>query len=324
MIELRRLKHFLAVAEHGQVRRASKALFMSQSALTRSLQSLEDDLGAKVIVRSPTGVTLTPLGCMLQKHAKQVLRAAVVAESDLRSFAGIGDASEVKLGVSSHFVGNIVPMALADAVHHSSDFRAYVYEAFYYDLVPRLRMGELDLLISVIPDDADLSGLTTEVLMQDKTSLSVYMRTEHQLSKNDRPLGSWLMKADWIGMENPMYSTFTNQYFLDRGLTSPQHKIKTDSQTLVLELLLSNDFVAILTDSIAAPLVKAGRLRRVFASTANVFSSAGLVALEHGVESTQILLLKEKCRMVSQIFYKDYPAGGVDIGAKHERDLDER
>jgi DNA-binding transcriptional LysR family regulator len=63
-MELRDLQYFLAVAEHGGVRKAAEALGMSQPGLSKSLRRLESD-AAKLVARTPKSVELTAVGSAL-------------------------------------------------------------------------------------------------------------------------------------------------------------------------------------------------------------------------------------------------------------------
>ena len=296
MLELKRLKHFLAVVEHGQIRRAATALHMSQSALTRSLQRLEESLGAEVMVRSQAGVSLTPVGVRLKGHAQKVLREARLIESDIQNMIGEGDLTEVRLGMNGPFANNAVLHAVTEASTHSKTFEAYIREGFYFDLVAQLRMGELDLLFSVIPEGADSSGLVTEVLIDRPTTLSVYLRPEHPYFNSNRSFGSSLLQLDWIGAANCMYTPRTASYFLDHGMVPPSFRVKTDSPSLLEYMLINHDYAALLTDFVAEPFLKGGSLKQVAGSAMTVSSSAGLVYLQNSVQSSEILYLQERLR----------------------------
>jgi DNA-binding transcriptional LysR family regulator len=66
----RQLRQFIAVVEHGNVRRAADAIHLSQPALTKSTHNLEEGLGVQLLVRAPRGVTPTIYGDLLLRHAR--------------------------------------------------------------------------------------------------------------------------------------------------------------------------------------------------------------------------------------------------------------
>ena len=61
-MRLQQLREFVAVAEAGSVRSASRALGVTQPALSKSVRQLENEVNAALFLRSASGVTLTPFG----------------------------------------------------------------------------------------------------------------------------------------------------------------------------------------------------------------------------------------------------------------------
>lgn len=75
-IDLRQMRHVLALAEHGSFARAAAALRLSQPAQSRSIQSIEQQIGTEIYLRAPTGVTPTDAGRLLIQRARPVLQLA--------------------------------------------------------------------------------------------------------------------------------------------------------------------------------------------------------------------------------------------------------
>ncbi|GAA4667781.1 LysR family transcriptional regulator [Frondihabitans cladoniiphilus] len=83
-MELRHLRHFLAVAETLNYTRAARLLNISGSPLSRSIQQLELDIGAPLFVRGTRKVELTPLGVALIPHATRIITNFDDLERDMR------------------------------------------------------------------------------------------------------------------------------------------------------------------------------------------------------------------------------------------------
>ena len=66
----RLIRSFLTVADTGSITTAADALNVSQPALTKSIQKLENDVGTKLFTRIPKGVQLTKAGEILAHHAR--------------------------------------------------------------------------------------------------------------------------------------------------------------------------------------------------------------------------------------------------------------
>ncbi|MEV7414833.1 LysR family transcriptional regulator [Streptomyces sp. NPDC089919] len=75
-MELRTLRYFVAVAEELHFGRAAGRLHMSQPPLSRAIKQLEAEVGALLLHRAPTGVTLTPVGTVLLDEARALLEHA--------------------------------------------------------------------------------------------------------------------------------------------------------------------------------------------------------------------------------------------------------
>jgi molybdenum-dependent DNA-binding transcriptional regulator ModE len=72
-INSRRLTHLIALAEEGSFARAAERVHLSQPALSRSIQALEDELGMKLFDRAARGVAMTAAGRLLVERARRVL-----------------------------------------------------------------------------------------------------------------------------------------------------------------------------------------------------------------------------------------------------------
>jgi DNA-binding transcriptional LysR family regulator len=75
-VDLRKIRYFVAVAEHLHFRRAADELHIAQPALSRSIGALERELGTQLFVRDKRSVVLTPAGRQLLDDARPLLAAA--------------------------------------------------------------------------------------------------------------------------------------------------------------------------------------------------------------------------------------------------------
>jgi DNA-binding transcriptional LysR family regulator len=88
-MESRRLRHFLAVADHGGFTAAAQAVYVSQPALSSAVRELETELGAALFVRSGRSVRLTAAGEALLGPARQVLRDLETGQAAVAAVAGL-------------------------------------------------------------------------------------------------------------------------------------------------------------------------------------------------------------------------------------------
>jgi DNA-binding transcriptional LysR family regulator len=88
-MDLRRLRLFVAVVEHGGFTAAAKAAFVAQPAVSLAVKELEAELGAELVVRSREGARLTAAGEALYEPARQILRDVEVAAAAVAAVTGL-------------------------------------------------------------------------------------------------------------------------------------------------------------------------------------------------------------------------------------------
>ncbi|CUM41555.1 LysR family transcriptional regulator [Streptomyces gardneri] len=103
---------FLAVARAGSFTAAAHALGYTQSAVSRQVQSLEDEMGAELFERLPRGVRLTEAGRVLLPHAEAVRDRLAAARAELASLRTL-DGGLLRLGAFSSATASLVPRAQA-------------------------------------------------------------------------------------------------------------------------------------------------------------------------------------------------------------------
>ena len=84
-------RHFLAVADALNFRKAAEGLHMAQPPLSVSIKRLEEDLGTPLFLRERRGVRLTPAGAAMLAHARQaVFHAGEARKSATEAAVGVG------------------------------------------------------------------------------------------------------------------------------------------------------------------------------------------------------------------------------------------
>ncbi len=97
-MDLRKLRHVVTLAQTGNYARAAQALNLTQSALTRSVQALEADLGLRLFDRGRAGVSVTPAGRVLAREGEQLLGSAQALERTVRQLA-TGAFGQIRFGL---------------------------------------------------------------------------------------------------------------------------------------------------------------------------------------------------------------------------------
>lgn len=146
-MKLAQIRDFLAVIESGSISAAARKLGVSQPGLTKSLGLLEAELGAALLRRSPTGVTLTRQG-----HAFHVrARAGYTELAKAREELSRGAASQVALGFGPFFAAAVVPQAVLRFREKFPDVQLRLVEGLRHATGPMVRDGTLDISLAPRP-----------------------------------------------------------------------------------------------------------------------------------------------------------------------------
>lgn len=155
-INLRQLRYFIEIAELRSFSRAASSLRIAQSALSRQMQQLEDDLGTSLLDRHARGVTLTWAGERFLERAQALLNGLASARGELASL-GKELRGSVSLGMPpSMFEAVTVPL-LGAYRRAFPQVQIDVREGVSADLCEALTNGLLDL--AVVVDHRDVGHL---------------------------------------------------------------------------------------------------------------------------------------------------------------------
>ena len=97
-MDIKTLKYFLAIAEEKNMTAAAQTLYVSQSALSRQIKSLEDELGQKLFVRAGHTMFLTDAGIHLRNRAGQIIELTERTETELQHFSSETIQGDIYIG----------------------------------------------------------------------------------------------------------------------------------------------------------------------------------------------------------------------------------
>lgn len=172
----KQLPYFVVVAEQGHFNRAAIALNITQSALTRRIQSLETSLGTKLFKRGRQGVTMTAAGAILYKEARRLMtRLDWVAEEVSTISRGETGRLQIALNVSSTRNPIITQsLLLYKEQHPAVELRLNVMNND--EIIAALELDSIDAgFISHVGDDTRLVGWEN-IFIQD---IKVLLATAH-------------------------------------------------------------------------------------------------------------------------------------------------
>lgn len=240
-MELRQLRHFVAVVDCANLSRAAERVAISQPALTRSIKNLEDLLGVELVERKPRGVTPTEAGLALYRHAQVVLNAAQRLTREVRELES-GAAGTVHVGVGAMFSTHVTARVAQDLAEAHPRLTLVVNDGFWEDLVRRMQDGRVDLLFSHFPQANIGADLVLEPLLTVR-SVVVAGRGNPLAVRRSLEVAD-LVTQRWVIADQPHSQDAFERYFAAEGLPAPRDVYRTNSLSLMLALVASGRFLS--------------------------------------------------------------------------------
>ncbi|OKH99280.1 LysR family transcriptional regulator [Streptomyces sp. CB02923] len=171
-LDLRLVRYFTVVAEHRHFGRAAEALRVTQPSLSRQVRRLEQQLGARLLDRTPQGSRLTEAGEVFLPRAKALLRSAAQAAARTRAAA---DPARITIGYTT---GIIVTPAVRDLRRRHPDAEVHSQYVDCTTAHTALLDHQVDALVTRLPFPT--GGLRVTVLYDEPRVLLVPL--DHRLA----------------------------------------------------------------------------------------------------------------------------------------------
>lgn len=147
-LDLRHLRSFLLVAEHGSLGRAAEALDLSQPALSRQMRELEYDVGVELLTRVTRGVELTPAGEAMHSDARGILAIVDRLPAEAKRAKRGSQERRCVIGVVPHpHVDTIVALTVAEMESRPQRVRVGTRSVESPAQAAALTSSEIDLAI---------------------------------------------------------------------------------------------------------------------------------------------------------------------------------
>jgi DNA-binding transcriptional LysR family regulator len=203
MLDVKRLRILREVATRGSFSAAAEALFLSQSAVSQQVATLEREVGMQLLERTREGTRPTDAGRVLVEHADAAIARLEEAERELAAIAGL-EGGEVRIASFPSASATLLTMAVSEFVDRHPKVRLSVTEAEPEESLPRLRAGDIDLAITFDypakpgeeERDLERSLLLTE-------SMHVALPAQHELAGRSKVNMSDLSDDVWLSGDAP-------------------------------------------------------------------------------------------------------------------------
>ncbi len=241
-MKLDQLQHLVAIVEHGSLRSAARRMNIAQPALTRSIRSLEKELGGSLFLRETTGMVLTETGRRFHVRASNIVNEARRAQDEIAQHRGDDRGTVVAaLSIMPH-VG-MLPFALKTFRERYPNIKLQILEGLFPDVEGQLREGVVDFYLGAAPRSMPAPGLAMQKLFDNRRA--VVCRKGHPLSAA-RSLKA-LQKADWAitGVDYNVEDDIA-RLFESHDLLPPNVVLQASSAMSIMVSLAHSDLLAML------------------------------------------------------------------------------
>ncbi|EBE5199091.1 LysR family transcriptional regulator [Salmonella enterica] len=239
-IRLRHLHTFVAVAQQGTLGRAAETLNLSQPALSKTLNELEQLTGTRLFERGRLGAQLTVPGEQFLTHAVKVLDALNTAGQALNRKED-ASADVVRVGALPTAALGILPAAIGRFHQQQKSTSLQVATMNNTMLLAGLKSGEIDLGIGRMSDPELMGGLNYELLFLE--SLKLVVRPGHPLLQETITLSRVMEWPVVVSPKGTVPRQNAEALLQSQGCKMPAGCIETLSASLSRQLTVDYDYV---------------------------------------------------------------------------------
>lgn len=239
-IRLRHLHTFVAVAQQGTLGRAAETLNLSQPALSKTLNELEQLTGTRLFERGRLGAQLTLVGEQFLTHAVKVLDALNTAGQALNRKEGM-NSDVVRIGALPTAALGIIPTVIGQFHKQQKDITLQVATMNNTMLLAGLKSGDVDIGIGRMSDPELMSGLNYELLFLE--SLKLVVRPGHPLLQETVTLSRVMEWPVVVSPKGTIPRQNAETLLQSQGCKIPPGCIETLSASLSRQLTVDYDYV---------------------------------------------------------------------------------
>jgi molybdate transport repressor ModE-like protein len=198
MLDVKRLRILREVATQGSFSGAAEELYLSQSAVSQQVATLEKEIGMTLLDRTSSGPKLTDAGRALVAHTDAVLCRLEEAERELAAIAGL-EGGRVRLVSFPTANATLVTHAVSNFTQRYPAVELQLAEAEPEQSVPALKRGDHDLALTYdfAIDPAEEDRDTERVLLLEE-EMQVALPANHRLADRSAVKLKDLADDDWL------------------------------------------------------------------------------------------------------------------------------
>lgn len=296
MIELKHLNHLVALAEERHFARAAGRVHLSQPAFSRSIQTIEHNLGMRLFDRENGDVRPTPAGSFLIGRARQLLFDARCVQRDVELYSG-AQLGDLAFGVGPFPAATLVHHVLTELRRQHPNVCIRVQGSNWELLVDRLHKEDIEFFV------ADVRSFPKDLLLKveplGRQYGRFYVRAEHPLSASCTLSELWAYGVAATRLPTSLKAALAQLLALPLG-QEPELALECDDVQILRAVAVSTDTVLAVTDVAAQNDVESGVLRAITVTNLPpLFAEMGIVSLRNRTPSPMAQRAMESFKRVA-------------------------
>jgi len=194
--DLTDLRLFCEVVDAGTITAGAEKSALALAAASTRIRGMEESLGAALLIRSRQGVTPTPAGLTLLKHARIMLAQGAQLREDLGAYAD-GASGQVRLLANTNALTEFLPEALSRFLAEHPHVSVDLEERLSDEIVGLVAEGAAD--IGIVAGTVDVGSLATYPFRSDR--FVVVTAADHLLARRDAVSFAEVLDYDFVGLD---------------------------------------------------------------------------------------------------------------------------
>jgi LysR family nitrogen assimilation transcriptional regulator len=253
-MDLRQLRYFASVAREGSFSRASEKLRIAQPALSRHIQSLEYEIGADLLVRTPRGVEVTEAGRLLKEKAEYVLGYVADIKSSVSQLSA-EPSGDVVLGISPTLASTFALRLIVETRQRYPKINLRVVEGLSVMLYDWLQDARIDIALGT--DFGPVPGVEHREVGEDEI---VFVGVPELLSRYaDRKAIPMHDILNFPLVLTQGFSQLITPHLAQEGI-EPIYEMEISSTPIVREIVLRGRHCSVIASGFVKADVDEGRL----------------------------------------------------------------
>jgi DNA-binding transcriptional LysR family regulator len=275
----------LAVMEEGSIGKAADRLHISQPALTKSIQRLEEELGVRLFERKTRGMEPTSYADRLRAYAQSACVGMTQAVKDINALKS-GTEGLITIAGPPLITTEFLPDVLVRLSRERPNLQVRVVSQ-NNELFTALLAGEFNLVVAMLYNEVPKVGLTRHWIFDDR--LVLVMRPDHPAAKMRKFAPPDLTGFKWAIADNSTWHRRRLElYFEQYGLALPRANIESPDPAILKSVILESDLIGVISRLGVEKDLAQGRLKAFDIDSPLMLRPIGILRRENDLPSPAI------------------------------------